>query len=170
VEAALVAGQAFENHAPGGDLVDQARPAHVDPVEVDDRYGAEWLPYQSATAPTPPFAEYTAGHSTIGAAGAEALRLFTGRDHLGASATVAAGTSGYEPGVPAQDVTLRWATFTEAAEQEGISRLYAGVHFTSGDTDGQSMGRRAAALVWERARALFAGQAEGSSGALPVTR
>jgi hypothetical protein len=136
-------------------------------AEID---GAEWLPYQSATAPTPPFAEYTAGHSTIGGAGAEALRLFTGRDDLGTSATVTAGTSGYEPGVPAQDVTLRWATFTEAAEQEGISRLYAGVHFASGDTDGQSMGRRAAALVWERAQTLFTGQAEGSPRTLPATR
>ncbi|MEW6476465.1 MAG: vanadium-dependent haloperoxidase [Actinomycetota bacterium] len=134
-------------------------------AEID---GAEWLPYQPPTAPTPPFAEYTAGHSTIGGAGAEALRLVTGRDDLGYSATVAAGTSGYEPGVPAQDVTLRWATFTEAAEQEGISRLYAGVHFALGDTDGQSMGRRAATLVWDKARALFAGQSAGS-GTLPAT-
>lgn len=116
------------------------------------------------------FAEYTAGHSTLGGAGAEALRLFTDRDDLGASATVAAGTPGYEPGVPAQDVTLRWATFTEAADQEGVSRLYAGVHVAAGDTDGQAMGGRAAALVWERARALFAGQAEGSSTTLPATR
>ncbi len=136
-------------------------------AEID---GAEWLPYQSATSPTPPFAEYTAGHSTLGGAGAGALRLFTGRDDLGASATVPAGTSGYEPGVPAQDVTLRWATFTEAAGQEGISRLYAGVHFAAGDTAGQSVGRQAAALVWERARTLFAGRAEGSSGTLPATR
>ena len=36
--------------------------------------GADWIPYQVSTFPTPPFPEYTSGHSTFSAAGAE-IRL-----------------------------------------------------------------------------------------------
>jgi hypothetical protein len=135
--------------------------------EID---GAEWFPYHPPTLPSPPFAEYTAGHSALGAAGAEALRLFTGRDALGYSETIPAGTSGYEPGIPADDVTLSWATLTDAVNQEGLSRLYAGVHFPAADTDGQAQGRRAAAAVWEKAQALFAGRGPRPAGAFPPMR
>src|SRR5438093_8510890 len=41
--------------------------------------GATWLPYQPPTFPTPPFPEYSSGHSNFSAAGAEILRLFTRR-------------------------------------------------------------------------------------------
>ncbi|MEJ7568222.1 MAG: hypothetical protein WKF41_08140 [Gaiellaceae bacterium] len=36
--------------------------------------GAARLPYQPSTFPTPPFAEFTSGHSTLGAAGRDPLR------------------------------------------------------------------------------------------------
>lgn len=120
--------------------------------------GGEWLPYHPATAPSPPFAEYPAGHSVLGAAGAEALLLFTGSDRLDYSALVLAGTSGFEPGVPAADVRLTWPTFTAAAQEEGMSRRYAGVHFARADVDGQELGRRVARVVWAKAQALFAGR------------
>src|SRR5205807_1257903 len=92
--------------------------------------GAAWFPYQPTTFPTPPFPEYSSGHSNFSAAGAEILRLFTGRDVFGASVTFPAGSSRLEPGaVPADDLTLSWATFSEAADQAGISRRYGGIHF-----------------------------------------
>jgi Domain of unknown function (DUF6851)/VCPO second helical-bundle domain len=50
--------------------------------EID---GAQWFPYQASTFPTPPFAEYSSGHSNFSAAGAEILRLFTGSGRFGAS-------------------------------------------------------------------------------------
>jgi hypothetical protein len=55
--------------------------------------GATWLPYQPPTFPTPPFPEYSSGHSNFSAAGAEILRLFTRRDMFGASVQIAAGSS-----------------------------------------------------------------------------
>src|SRR3989441_6783474 len=82
--------------------------------------GADWEPYQPVTFVTPPFPEFTSGHSTFSAAGAEILKSFTGSDAFGASETVQAGGSKVEPrAVPAADGTLSWATFSDTPEQAG---------------------------------------------------
>ncbi len=121
--------------------------------------GEAWLPYQPSTFPTPPFPEYSSGHSTFSATGAEILRRFTGTDHFGASVTIPAGSSTVEPGAtPARDITLRWATFSEAADQAGMSRRYGGIHFEQADLDGRATGRLVARRCWERAQALFSGE------------
>ena len=118
--------------------------------------GEEWRAYLA----TPPFAEYVSGHSTFSAAGAEILRLFTGSDYLGAEATVAAGSSPTEPGlVPLHDVTLSWQTFSEAAAEAGLSRLYGGIHFQDANRAGSAMGREIGVLVWEKAKTFFDGSA-----------
>src|SRR5438105_1513899 len=120
--------------------------------------GATWFPYQPTTFPTPPFPEYSSGHSNFSAAGAEILRLFTGRDVFGASVTFPAGSSRLEPGaVPADDLTLSWATFSEAADQAGISRRYGGIHFEQGDLDARATGREAARRAWGKALTYFKG-------------
>ncbi|HKA48043.1 MAG TPA: vanadium-dependent haloperoxidase, partial [Candidatus Dormibacteraeota bacterium] len=120
--------------------------------------GEEWLPYQPSTFPTPPFPEYTSGHSTFSAAGAEILRLFTGDERFGASVVIPAGSSKVEPGAtPAMDVMLKWPTFTDTADQAGISRRFGGIHFEQGDLDGRETGRQVARLCWNRAQALFEG-------------
>jgi hypothetical protein len=121
--------------------------------------GATWIPYQQSTFPTPPFPEYSSGHSCFSAAGAEVIRRFTGSDRLGASVTIPAGSSAFEPGaVPAEDVTLRWATLSEAADQAGLSRRYGGIHFEQGDLDARAAGKIAARVAWRRARALWHGR------------
>ena len=122
--------------------------------------GSEWRPYQAPTVVTPPFPEYFSGHSTFSAAGAETLKRFTGSDRFGASVTIPAGSSRVEPGaVPARDVTLSWDTFTDAADQAGISRRFGGIHFQQGDLDGRRVGRLVAAQAWDRSQALFEGDA-----------
>ena len=120
--------------------------------------GAAWLPYQASTFPTPPFPEYSSGHSTFSAAGAEILRLFTESDDFGASVVFPAGSSKFETGaVPARDLTLRWATFSEAANQAGLSRRYGGIHFEQGDLDGRAAGRRVARQAWAKAQGYISG-------------
>jgi hypothetical protein len=121
--------------------------------------GADWFPYQPTTFPTPPFAEYSSGHSNFSAAGAEILRLFTGSDRFGASVTIPAGSSRTEAGVPADDVTLSWATFKDAADEAGISRRYGGIHFLQGDVDARATGRQAAHDAWAKAQTYFNGTA-----------
>jgi hypothetical protein len=120
--------------------------------------GEEWFPYQPTTFPTPPFPEYSSGHSNFSAAGAEILRLFAGSDRFGASVTFPAGSSRIEPGLtPASDLTLTWATFSEAADQAGISRRYGGIHFEQGDLEARRTGRLAARQAWAKAQTYFAG-------------
>ena len=78
-------------------------------IEMD---GAQWIPYQLATFPTPPFPDFVSGHSTFSAAGACMLALWTGSDHFGHSVTLPVGSSKIEPGItPAQSVVLKWDTF-----------------------------------------------------------
>jgi hypothetical protein len=125
-------------------------------IEMDGRF---WIPYQPSTFPTPPFPEYISGHSTFSAAGATILRLFTGSDAFGASVTFPPGSSRIEPGLtPSAPVTLRWRTFTEAANEAGISRRYGGIHFKAADLTGRAVGRIVAYRVWNKAEALWAGR------------
>jgi uncharacterized protein DUF6851/vanadium-dependent haloperoxidase-like protein len=120
--------------------------------------GSQWIPYQPSTFPTPPFPEFMSGHSTFSAAGAEILRLFTHSDSFGDSVTFAPGSSVTEPGsTPKQSVTLSWATFSDAADQAGISRRYGGIHFEAGDLAGRACGRVVARQAWKKALQLFHG-------------
>ncbi len=123
--------------------------------------GERWFPYQPTTFPTPPFPEYSSGHSNFSAAGAEILKQFTGSDRFGGSVTFPAGSSKVEPGLtPASDLTLTWATFSGAANQAGISRRYGGIHFEQADLDARHTGRQAAQKCWDKAEAYVNGTVE----------
>jgi len=128
-------------------------------VEMD---GAQWIPYQAATFPTPPFPDYVSGHSTYSAAAARILELWTGSDHFGNSVTLPAGSSKIEPAVtPAHPVTLRWETFTDAANEAGISRRYGGIHFRASDLAGRLLARIVTFRAWQKAQSYFDGSAGG---------
>jgi PAP2 superfamily len=125
-------------------------------VTMDGRF---WIPYQLSTFPTPPFPEFISGHSTFSAAGAAVLRLFTGSDAFGDSVTFPAGSSKIEPGLtPSHATTLRWATFTDAANQAGISRRYGGIHFKAADLTGRAVGQIVGDEVYIKARRLWMGR------------
>lgn len=120
--------------------------------------GAKWEPYQASTVVTPPFPEYLSGHSIFSATGAEILKRFTGSDAFGGSYTQAAHTSRVEPlTVPAVPVTLSWRTFTDAANEAGLSRRYGGIHFVPGDVDGRELGHLLGAADWAYAVTFFNG-------------
>ena len=118
--------------------------------------GADWKPYQAASIVTPPFAEYISGHSVFSAAAAETLKLFTGNDNFGHSVTIPAGSSRVEPGaVPAADTVLYWATFSDAADEAGISRRFGGIHFIDGDLESRKLGRIIGKNAWKKTQSLF---------------
>lgn len=123
--------------------------------------GQNWRPYQAVNFVTPPFGEHISGHSTFSASGSEVLKLFTGSDNFPNSKVVPAGFSIVEPGVvPARDITLSWPTFSAAANEAGISRLYGGIHFRLGDQEGRKLGRKIGAQAFNLAMAY----ANGSAG------
>lgn len=118
----------------------------------------DFVTYQTPGGdPSPPFAEYTSGHSAFSAAGAEILKQFTGSDEFGGTVTFQVGESRFEPGVTPQETTsLEWETFSEAADEAGISRLYGGIHFEDGDLNGRALGRQVAQNVWEETQLSIA--------------
>jgi hypothetical protein len=92
---------------------------------------------------TPPFAEYTSGHSAFSGAASEVFTSFAGTDTFKTALLVMmpAGTSTIEPGlVPRDDTGFRFTSFTDAADQAGWSRRYGGIHFEDGDLNGRSLG------------------------------
>ena len=119
----------------------------------------EFITYQMpGRDPSPDFPEYTSGHSGFSSAGAEILQLFTGSDLYGDSITFPVGSSRFDPDfTPMSPVTLSWTTFTEAADEAGISRCYGGIHYICGDIEGQKLGRQVGTEVWQRSQFFING-------------
>ncbi|HVY18558.1 MAG TPA: vanadium-dependent haloperoxidase [Bauldia sp.] len=80
---------------------------------------------------TPPFPEYTSGHSVASAAAALVLTTAFG-DNFAFDDSTGKG-DGLGP--------RHFASFNEAAEQAGISRLYGGIHFRAAIENGLAQGR-----------------------------
>jgi len=126
-------------------------------VEMD---GGQWVPYQPATSPTPASPEFVSETSAESAMAARVLALWTGSDHFDHSISFAKGSSKIEPSVtPAVPIVVKWATFTEAADDAGMAGRYGGIQFARGDEAGRKLGRLAAEKVWDRAQSYFAGNA-----------
>jgi hypothetical protein len=124
-------------------------------VEMD---GADWIPYQEASLPTPSSPEYVSEESTYAAAAASTLAAWTGSDHFGDSVTLPIGSSRIEPGVaPTHPVALKWETFSDAADEAGMSGRYGGIHFRRADLSGRHLGRVVAAKAWSKAQPYFDG-------------
>lgn len=87
---------------------------------------AGWTPL----LPTPPFPSYVSGHSTFSSAAAAVLAALFGDD---TSFTIGSD------GLPM--VTRSFDSFSEAAAEAGISRIYGGIHYTDDNLDGLALGR-----------------------------
>jgi hypothetical protein len=119
----------------------------------------EWVPYQQPTFVTPSFAAYVSGHSTFSRAAAEVLTAITGSEYFpgGLSEwTIPAGSLEVESG-PTQDVSLQWATYYDAADQAGVSRLYGGIHVPADDFGGRQMGSLCGKAAWTEAQRYYRG-------------
>jgi len=119
----------------------------------------EWVPYQRPTFVTPGFAGFVSGHSTFSRAAAEVLAAMTGSAYFPgglAEHTVVAGSLIHEDG-PTADVQLQWATYYDAADQAGISRLYGGIHIEADDLEGRKIGSACGLGAWALAQQYYAG-------------
>lgn len=114
-----------------------------------------WVPYQRDNFVTPAFPAYVSGHSTFSRAMAEVLTMFTG------SACFPGGLGSYtmqkndflvfEVG-PSETITLQWATYYDAADEAGISRLWGGIHVSPDDFQGRIMGSEIGKEAYNYAR------------------
>jgi hypothetical protein len=119
-----------------------------------------WVPYQVPTFVTPSFPGYTSGHSTFSRASAEVLTAMTGSEYVPGGldeSTTKVASLKVEAG-PTSDVTLQWATYYDAADMAGQSRLYGGIHIQSDDFNGRELGAACGKEAWVRAGQYYAGQ------------
>lgn len=120
-----------------------------------------WVPYQLPTFVTPAFPGYISGHSTFSRAAAEVLTAFTGSEYFpgGASGyTIKAGSLKFEQG-PTTDIRLEWATYYDAADQAGQSRLWGGIHVEVDDFIGRRVGSACGKGAWSVAQHYYDGTA-----------
>jgi hypothetical protein len=100
------------------------RPETVINAYIDEK----WRPMLQ----TPPFPEYTSGHSVISTAAAVVLTEVLGEDFTFDDHT----ETGY--GLPVRT----FKSFRNACDEAAISRLYGGIHFRSSIVNGQLQGER----------------------------
>jgi hypothetical protein len=143
---------------------------------VSDITGSEWRPYlQTANHP-----EYPSASASFCRAHASATKLYLEQivglpsnlandlsywtpaiPIAGEPLAVPAGGSNVEPGVtPAVDTTLGWDTWDDFAEECGISRLWAGVHFFDSIPAGQAIGEEIGAEAFDWVQAHIDGTAQ----------
>ena len=96
----------------------------------------EWRPYLQ----TPPFPEYTCGHSTVSSAAAEALTSVYGDNFAYTD------SSELEFGIPNRSFT----SFRQAALENNWARFYGGIHFHHSCIVSTEYGKKVGALVNEK--------------------
>ena len=94
---------------------------------INEHIDEEWLPLLQ----TPPFPEYTSGHSVISNAASVALTSIFGDDFAFDD------TTEEKYGLPVRSFT----SFINASEEAAISRLYGGIHYMPAIENGVTQGR-----------------------------
>jgi len=92
-----------------------------------------WLPLPTKTAPDP---SYPGAHSTISFAGAEVLKFYFG-DRFAFNVTSES----------LQGVKRHFTSFSAAAQEAGLSRIYAGQHFRTDHIAGRGLGEKVAESI-----------------------
>jgi hypothetical protein len=99
-------------------------------------------PLWSSLLNTPATPDYTSTHSVLGAASAEILRRFFHADDVTFSTT---------SGPPFAGLTRSFRSFSQAAAENGESRIYAGIHSRSAVEDGLKQGRQIGDFIFRHA-------------------
>jgi hypothetical protein len=99
---------------------------------------AGWLSYLV----TPPVPDYPSTHTVLGAAAAAVLARFFETDFV---------TFAFESGAPYPGLTRRFWSFSDAARENGASRVFAGIHFRTAVRAGHEQGDAVGAWVYDTA-------------------
>jgi hypothetical protein len=91
---------------------------------------------------TPPFPEYPSGHSTTCATAATVLsRFFQGKPYTFELVSTT-------PNLTEDEKRRTFKSFWQAAEEAGVSRIYAGVHFNFSNKDALQAGKKLGNFVY----------------------
>lgn len=113
------------------------RSNRVRPETVINRlFDPQWQPLLQ----TPPFPEYTSGHSVVSTAVAETLTFLLGDNFTFRDDTEVI----FE--LPVRD----FKSFRQASEEAAVSRLYGGIHFRDAIENGQEQGRAIGTFILEK--------------------
>jgi VCPO second helical-bundle domain len=91
---------------------------------------------------SPALPDYPSTHSILGGAASEVLRRFFHHDSIEFTTT---------SGAPFAGITRSFASFSDAAEENGNSRIYAGIHFRSAVRDDIAQGKQIGRFVFTHA-------------------
>ena len=100
---------------------------------INQWFDKKWEPYLQ----TPPFPEYTSGHSTISASSATILTALFGDNF----AFIDDADKEYI------DRERKFTSFTQAADEASLSRLYGGIHYRLSLDRGSECGRKIGSLI-----------------------
>jgi hypothetical protein len=133
-------------------------------------HAEDWMTYQKKTFVTPGFPGYISGHSTFSRAAAEVMTAITGSKWFpGGLGTYTLPSLVNELG-PTQPVTLQWASYYDAADQVGLSRIWGGIHPPADDLPGRIVGSRAGSNAWSYARSFFDGSVTNTTTQIAVRK
>ena len=99
---------------------------------------AAWLP----DLDTPPVPDYPSTHTVLGAAAAAVMARYFGTDMVSFSIT---------SGAPYAGITRKFWSFSEAAQENGASRVLAGIHFPTAVRAGYMQGDLIGAWTYDHA-------------------
>ncbi len=101
---------------------------------------------------TPPFPAYVSGHAIFGAALFQTLTRFFGTDDIAFSFTSDEfnGTTTDSNGVVRPEVTRHYDSFSEASLENGVSRIYLGIHWRFDIEQGIETGNEIADDIFKR--------------------
>lgn len=103
---------------------------------INEKLDPRWKPLLQ----TPPFPEYTSGHSVISSASAEILTGYFGENFEFID------SSEIYFGLPERN----FDSFYHASDEAAISRLYGGIHFRDAIENGVIQGKKIGKTIWER--------------------
>lgn len=123
---------------------------------------ARWVAYQRKTFVSPAFPGFVSGHSSFSRAAAEVLAAMTGSEWFpgGLGEFVAPADTFLPPERgPTVPVRVQYATYFDAADQAGASRLWGGIHIAADDLAGRRIGAAVGVVAWQEALRHFDGTA-----------
>jgi hypothetical protein len=133
-------------------------------------HAENWMTYQKKTFVTPGFPGYISGHSTFSRAAAEAMTGITGTKWFPQGLGTYVLPSLVNEFGPTAPVTLQWASYYDAADQVGLSRIWGGIHPPADDFAGRIVGAQVGQSAWALAKKFFDGTVLSSPLALTIRK